>query len=159
MAKQRKLDSLLTSVEAGEQEALREWSRVDTVADVRKRAVERLREQCRILFERITYLRGPARIQAVCSGNAGQARTASGYTRRLENELRQMQQAVKEREDDVRRAVERSEAARGDLTDAQVERKKVEKLLSNYAASERRVEAAREDFRLDELASRRGRKP
>ena len=151
MFRGKKLGVLLRTYEAAEKTALQSRNEIEQVVDDRRQIVERLRLRRNTIAEKVKSLLGSERIDAVQSGNVSHIASLTSYTKRLQKELDALQLVVAEKEQALTRAVERAEMADEELTEARVERKKLEQLIQAQQKIATRKSIARSEADADEL--------
>ncbi len=146
-----KLSTLLKTREAAEEEAIRLLQHVAQVTEARRLIVEEIRKRRVELEEQHLGYTGARRMQALCVGRVQDVCSATSYAKRIQRSIKRLEGELAEREQELSQAVVRLAAAEEELTEARVERKKIESLIAKRDASERIQAHARDEAIADEL--------
>ena len=146
------LQSLLKTKSAAEREAVEEWSAVESVRAARERTLRELSMRRGKIAEEIQLTSTERRSRALKSSDGLKVVNVQAYLKRLHDELKQIDELIKSHQQELKRAAERSELAQTGVTDARIERKKIETVVANRESAQKIQDAAREELVTDEIS-------
>lgn len=152
MSRTTKLRALQKRCELNEQEALTEKSTIDLVVEQRHGIVDQFIRERDALKTRLEQLRGKGRTTALRNSDVADARSITGYVRRLRNDIAELDKVIQVRQEELTQALQRAQLAEGELQEAIMERRRVEKVIERLLIEERVEEAGREEVSLDDTA-------
>ena len=147
-------EALLRSAKAQELEAVTERNAILAVVEERLRVVDSIRSSIDSLEKRYLFLVGEHRAEMARQGRASQAASSVRLAHSVKEEISRFESELTRATEDLRRAQEREQEADEMLTEARIERKKAEMLLSRSQEKKRVSNAAREEILLDEAQRR-----
>lgn len=153
MAGKGGLAAFYTKCELEEREALLERQRIDSIVAERLRALQAVVGRRQRLREKCLLLQGEERMTALQAKDVSRVLSLTSYERRLGREVEKLDRSVLSKEKELRTAQERLFLADEALVKAQIERKRVEKLLSNREKEAKVMGAAVEQAMNEELVS------
>ena len=153
MERGKKLASLLKSREAEEYQALQETMRIDKVLSEREKLLSKVEEQIGQILSQIQEIEGPARGEALQSGDATKVASLCDFVAILHKKVAKLQNLKQQRKEDLESAKSRMALAQEELLKARVERKKIETLMAGEERSRRLVDAAIDESEQDDLIS------
>lgn len=156
MVRETKLGALLRGREIDERSAIQHRNQVGAIVQERQEMLNALEIKRDAVLKRVSTLISKNRYSALQAGDISQVSSITRYSKRLEAELERLEKQIGERRRELGLAKEREGLAEEDVVAARIERKKIEKLLSNRENIELRKKVAREESRADEMATYRG---
>lgn len=158
MAAADKLQALLRTCEADEQNAAREYGMLQEVLEERKARLEGVSRERQELADKLEKLEHERKSSGPHSGQAAGVSSITSYTKRLTAQIEKLEDTLQLAREDVTRAQQRCDMAYEELVEARIEKKKIEKLIGSRDQAERNSQQAREEISNDELATGKRRK-
>ena len=152
MAGKERLKVLLKTFQATEREAVAHMNFVDSIASKRREKFNRKLEKFEELKVKVDKALGEDRFKAVQSGNVNLVGACSSYGKRMKLELATVETELDKLRKELSIAEERAREAEQEVLEARVERKKIERLLSQQLQRGQIRDEALDAERVDELA-------
>ena len=150
MSSESQLRALLKQYELVERDAVQEKLRIEQVVQQRQQRVEQLRRKLDELHSKLRAHETSGRVTAMKAGRAYEATSHVEWAGRLRIESQNLQAELADHEKDLQLAAERAKIAEDALSQARVDKKKVEKLQERRQLSADITEAALEEQSNDE---------
>ena len=145
-----KLNKLLNSCLAEEQNALLAKKEVEQIAEQRTQDLDKVNNQLMILERKIDNLENEQRELALSQGDISKLHSIENYIERLKKEKINFLKEKNSKEEDLNRALERVNLLNDEWIQSRVERKKIEKIISQREEANRVASAAKDDSYNDE---------
>lgn len=152
MSKNNKFHALRTACEVEEQQVIEQKKIVDAVIDQRQKAfseVQNRRDELELKLKKLLEIERPRAFQLQ---NGQHLAAITRYEQKLKREAAENSKLLKERREELERALERMKSIDEELLKAKVEKKKIDKLFDNWQQIELAKDAAIDEAMNEELA-------
>ncbi len=152
MSNESKLHVLHRAYEVEEQKALEEKKKVSEKVNERQKIVDELLRERNRMQAAIREWRTKGRVSALRGGEAWRLASGASFETRIAAELAVLEERLRNKTEELNRAIERAKLADDDWKEARLDKKRLEKVMDNRYASELAVDVAREEIDADELS-------